>query len=87
MKIPLLLFPAWTIEQYKLKELALDGWVYIEMRQAVLGLPQAGTLANKQLHQKLAPFVWECVTAACKAFSLANAKGKGINELVIKSLD
>ncbi len=35
MKIPLALFPAWTIEQYKHKELAFDGWVYIEMRQAV----------------------------------------------------
>jgi hypothetical protein len=32
MKIPLLLFPEWTINQYKLKTLALDGWVYIEMR-------------------------------------------------------
>jgi hypothetical protein len=29
----------------------------------------------------------ECLTAACKAFSLANAKGKGINGLVIGSLD
>jgi hypothetical protein len=29
----------------------------------------------------------ECLTAACKAFSLANAKGKGINELVVRSLD
>ncbi len=32
-------------------------------------------------------FVWECVTAAGKAFGLANAKGKDVNELVIKSLD
>ena len=31
--------------------------------------------------------MWDCLTAACKAFSLANAKGKGINELVIRSLD
>ncbi len=29
MNIPLLLFPAWTIEQYNLKNLALDSWVYI----------------------------------------------------------
>jgi hypothetical protein len=56
MKIPFLLFPVWTIEQYKLKKLALDGWVYIEMRQAVWGLPQAGILANKCLHCKLASF-------------------------------
>jgi hypothetical protein len=32
MKIPLLLLPAWIIEQIKLKHLALGGWVYIEMR-------------------------------------------------------
>ncbi len=35
MKIPLTLFPVWTIEQYNLHALALDGWVYIEMRRAV----------------------------------------------------
>jgi hypothetical protein len=47
MKIPLALFSVWTIEQYNLHTLALDGWVYIEMRRAVWGLPQAGILANK----------------------------------------
>ncbi len=31
--------------------------------------------------------VLECLTNACKALSLANAKGKGTNELVIRSLD
>ncbi len=56
MKIPLALFPVWTAEQYKLRELALEGWVYIEMRRAVWGLPQAGILANKRLRRKLAPF-------------------------------
>jgi hypothetical protein len=56
MKIPLALFPAWTVEQYNLRTLALDGWVHIEMGQAVWGLPQAGILANKRLHRKLAPF-------------------------------
>jgi hypothetical protein len=56
MKIPLALFPVWTIEQYNLHTLALDGWVYIEMRRVVWGLPQAGILANKQLRRKLAPF-------------------------------
>ena len=56
MKIPLKLFPEWTQEQYNLKELALEGWVYIEMRRAVWGLPQAGILVNKRLRRKLAPF-------------------------------
>ncbi len=30
---------------------------------------------------------WECVTAGCKAFSLANVKGMGTNDRVIRSLD
>ncbi len=34
----------------------------------------------------LAPMC-ECLTAACKAFSLANGKGTGTNDWVIKSLD
>jgi len=56
MRIPLALFLAWTIEQYNLKELALNGYVHLEMRRAVWGLPQAGILANKRLRRKLAPF-------------------------------
>jgi hypothetical protein len=56
MKMPLSLFPSWIVEQYNLKELAVDGWVYIEMRRTVWGLPQAGILANKRLRRKLAPF-------------------------------
>ncbi len=56
MKIPLLLFPECTTDQYKLKTQALYGGVYIEMRRAVWSLPQAGILANKCLHRKLAPF-------------------------------
>ena len=62
MKIPLDLFPEWTKQQYNLNELAFDGWVHIEMRRAVWGLPQAGILANKRLRRKLAPFGYsECV--------------------------
>jgi hypothetical protein len=56
MKIPLALFPAWTVEQYNLRTLALDGWVHIKMRRVVWGLPQAGILTNKRLHRKLATF-------------------------------
>ncbi len=56
VKIPLALFPVWTIEQYSLHKLALDGWVYIELRRAVWGLSQADILANKRLRCKLAPF-------------------------------
>ncbi len=55
-KIPLALFHAWTVEQYNLHTLALDGWVHIEMRRAVWGLPQVGILANNCLRRKLVPF-------------------------------
>jgi hypothetical protein len=56
MKIPLSLFSRWIVEQYDLSKHQLDGWVHLEMRRAVWGLPQAGILANKKLKQKFAPF-------------------------------
>ena len=61
MKMPLLLFPPSTIKQYNPTELAINGWVNIEMRRTVWGFAQAGILANKCLRQKLAPFGYlEC---------------------------
>ena len=61
MKMPLTLFPKWIVEQYDLRTHAKDGWVHLEMRRAVWGLPQAGILANKRLRRKLAPFGYsEC---------------------------
>jgi hypothetical protein len=61
MKMPLSLFPSWLIEQYNLTELAINGWVRLEMRWAVWGLAQAGILATKCLRRKLAPFGYlEC---------------------------
>jgi hypothetical protein len=56
MRIPLSYFPAWTIEQYNLLDHAYNRYVYIDMRRAVWGLPQAGILASKCLRRKLAPF-------------------------------
>ncbi len=56
MKIPLTLFPAWIVEQYDLNKHALHGFVHLEMRRVVWGLPQEGILANKRLRRKLAPF-------------------------------
>jgi hypothetical protein len=48
-----MLFPEWIIEQYNLQMHALNGFVYLGMRRAVWGLPQAGILANKLLHRCL----------------------------------
>jgi hypothetical protein len=42
MKMPISLFPSWTKEQYNLDNLPKNGFVYLEMRHAVWGLPQAG---------------------------------------------
>jgi hypothetical protein len=47
VKVPMALFPPWIINQYDLSKHHKDGWVYLEMRQAVWGLPQAGILGNK----------------------------------------
>ena len=56
MKLPLSLFPRHTIEQYDLRRHEKGGFVYVEIRRAIYGLPQAGILANKQLRERLAPF-------------------------------
>ncbi len=61
MKMPLSLFPSWTKEQYNLDKLAKNGFVYLEMRRAVWGLPQAGILANRLLQKRLLPHgYYEC---------------------------
>jgi hypothetical protein len=49
-------FPEEIVSKYNLKALAVDGWVYIEIRKGMYGLKQAGLLANKLLQEHLAPF-------------------------------
>jgi hypothetical protein len=44
------------IQKYNLNTLAVDGWVYIEIRKGMYGLKQAGLLANQLLQTCLAPF-------------------------------
>ncbi len=46
MKILLALFLEWIKKQYNLDTHARDGFVFLEIQQAVWGLPQAGILAN-----------------------------------------
>ena len=55
MKMPLDIFPQHIKEQYNLDELQYKGYVWLEIRKAIYGLPQAGILANKQLREKLQP--------------------------------
>ena len=62
-----------------------------------LALGTESPLRNSCFHSSTKPtsqdsldscsWLLECLTAACKALSLANAKGEGTNGLVIRSLD
>jgi hypothetical protein len=56
MKMLLSRFPEEVIQKYNLNTLAVDGWVYIEIRKGMYGLKQAGLLANQLLQKRLAPF-------------------------------
>ena len=38
--------------EYNLQELVVDGWIYVEIRKGMYGLPQAGILANKLLKKR-----------------------------------
>ena len=55
MKMPVSVFPDHIIAQYNLNKHAYNGFVYIEIRKAIYGLPQAGILANQLLRQRLRP--------------------------------
>ncbi len=61
MKIPIASFPQWIIEQYNLNTHVYHGFIYLEMRHALWGLPQVGILANKLLRHRLLPHgYFEC---------------------------
>jgi hypothetical protein len=55
MKMLLSRFPEETVKNYNLNALAVDGWVYIEIRKGMYGLKQAILLANQLLQTHLAP--------------------------------
>jgi hypothetical protein len=46
MKMPLSRFPEEIVQKYNLNALAVDGWVYVEIRKGMYGLKQAGLQAN-----------------------------------------
>jgi hypothetical protein len=56
MKMLLSRFPEEIVQKYNLNALAVNGWVYIEIRKGMYGLKQAGLLANQLLQMRLAPF-------------------------------
>ncbi len=54
MQLRLYLIPDEIIDKYHLRNLVDDqGWVYVEIRMGMYGLPQAGILANKLLEKRL----------------------------------
>ena len=55
MKMPINLIPDEVIQFYNLQSKVKNGFVYMEIRKGMYGLPQAGILANKLLKARLAP--------------------------------
>jgi hypothetical protein len=56
MRLAISLIPQEIIEQYNLMDLVVDGYVYIEIRKGMYGLPQAGIIANQKLTKHLAKY-------------------------------
>ena len=55
MQFPITMFPPHIIEQYNLMARVLNRYIYVEIRKAIYGLPQAGILANKLLKKRMRP--------------------------------
>jgi hypothetical protein len=55
MRLLLSRLPEYILDKYNLKALAVNGWVYIEIRKGMYGLNQAGLLENQLLQKRLAP--------------------------------
>ena len=55
MRMPISLFPKHIIKQYDLIKKLRNGFIYLEIRRIIYGLPQAGMFANEYLEEKLAP--------------------------------
>jgi hypothetical protein len=56
MRILLSRFPEEIVNKYNINSLAVDGWVYIEIRKGMYGLKQADLLSNQLLQKRLPPF-------------------------------
>jgi hypothetical protein len=54
MRMPLRLILDDIIKHYGPRKKAIDGYVYMEIRKGIHGIPQAGILANKLLKLHLA---------------------------------
>jgi hypothetical protein len=55
MRMLLSRFPEEIVDKYNLKALAVNGWVYIEIRKGMYELKQVGLFANQLLQTRLVP--------------------------------
>eukprot|EP00804_Cyclotella_cryptica_P002622 CCRYP_010444-RD/>CCRYP_010444-RD protein AED:0.34 eAED:0.29 QI:0/-1/0/1/-1/0/1/0/485 len=55
MRMPIDVFPEHIIQQYNLRSHVKNGFIYLEIRKCVYGLPMAGALANKLLRIATCP--------------------------------
>ena len=55
IKIPIDILPEEIIDEYNLRNIARNGYIYYEIRKVMYGLPQAEILANQQLVRRLEP--------------------------------
>ena len=53
MHMPLAVFPSHIRTQYNFESKVRKGYIYLEIRHSIYGLPQAGALANTYLTKKL----------------------------------
>ena len=49
MKLRLDIIPEEILSQYNFRDIAVDGWVYCEIKKGMYGLPHAGKIANDRL--------------------------------------
>jgi hypothetical protein len=68
MQIPLAAIPACIMEENKLAPLIHNGFIVVELRKGIYGLPQAGILANNQLQKHLAQHGYHPVTHTSRLY-------------------
>ena len=56
MKLALACIPDEIIDQYSLRTLSSDGWVYLEIRKGMPGIKQSSRITNDRLKAHLAHF-------------------------------
>ena len=56
MKLKLEIIPDEIIKQYNLLDIAVNGWIYCEIKKGMYGLPHTGKITNKRSIKHLEPY-------------------------------